>query len=101
MVTDAKGVDRVIIGAPLPDAVIHGREFKQGGAVAGITVLDAKGGGPFSNFDGNKNLDRLGVFEGRPTLIVREKGARSSNNLLPGDADSKSRAFATVIDGDF
>jgi hypothetical protein len=109
IIVDDKGVERVVIGAPLPDPVVNGKRVKRSGVVSGMIVLDAKGnerggfstadasgevlfaldsetqqetlflvnpkgGSHFSIFDGNRNLVRMGVLDGRPTLVVREKG---------------------------
>jgi hypothetical protein len=42
-VVDANGVERVWIGAPVPDPINQGRRVPRNGAVSGMIVLDAKG----------------------------------------------------------
>lgn len=42
-VVDEKGVERVVIAAPLPDPIVHGKRFKRDGAVSGILIFDPKG----------------------------------------------------------
>ncbi len=42
-VLDGRGVERVIIGAPLPDPMLLGRRVDRGEAVSGILILDAEG----------------------------------------------------------
>ena len=42
-VVDAKGTERVWIGAPVPDPINQGRRVPRNGAVSGMIVLDAKG----------------------------------------------------------
>jgi len=42
-VVDAKGTERVWIGAPVPDPINQGRRVPRNGAVSGIILLDAKG----------------------------------------------------------
>jgi len=42
-VVDAKGTERVWIGAPVPNPIVQGRRVPRNGAVSGMIVLDAKG----------------------------------------------------------
>jgi hypothetical protein len=42
-VVDANGVERVRIGAPLPDPPILGKRFHRDGAISGILLFDAEG----------------------------------------------------------
>jgi len=42
-VVDAKGTERVWIGAPVPDPIENGRRVARQGAVSGVILLDAKG----------------------------------------------------------
>jgi hypothetical protein len=42
-VVDDKGIERVVIAAPLPDPVVHGKRFKREGALSGILIYDPKG----------------------------------------------------------
>jgi hypothetical protein len=42
-VVDAKGTERVVIAAPLPDPIIHGTRVPRDGAVSGILIFDPKG----------------------------------------------------------
>lgn len=41
-VVDDKGVERVIIAAPLPDPIVHGKRFKREGVISGILIYDSK-----------------------------------------------------------
>tara|TARA_R110000868_G_scaffold253614_1_gene510230 strand:+ start:1353 stop:1841 length:489 start_codon:yes stop_codon:yes gene_type:complete len=43
VVTDSMGVERVIIGANLPDPQGHGNRFDRGGEVSGIMLYDSEG----------------------------------------------------------
>ncbi len=43
VVTDQNGTERLRLGAPLPDPIVSGVRRKRSGAVAGMTILDAKG----------------------------------------------------------
>lgn len=42
-VVDDKGVERVVIAAPLPDPIVHGKRFKREGVISGILIYDPKG----------------------------------------------------------
>ena len=57
-VIDAKGVERVVIAAPLPDPVVAGKRLKRSGVVSGIAIFDAAGnerGGYVTNDDAAAN----------------------------------------------
>jgi hypothetical protein len=43
IVVDDKGVERVRIGAPLPDPIVNGRRVPRQGVVAGMLIYDAEG----------------------------------------------------------
>ena len=42
-VVDEKGIERVVIAAPLPNPIVHGQRSKRAGAVSGILIYDPKG----------------------------------------------------------
>jgi hypothetical protein len=42
-VTDQNGVERLYLGAPLPDPIVNGVRRKRSGVIAALTTLDAKG----------------------------------------------------------
>jgi hypothetical protein len=42
-VVDDKGVERIVIAAPLPDILSHGKHFKREGAISGVLIYDPKG----------------------------------------------------------
>jgi len=42
-VVDNKGVERVVVAAPLPDPIMHGKRFKREGKISGILIYDSKG----------------------------------------------------------
>ncbi len=55
-VVDDKGVERVVIAAPLPDPVVHGKRVKREGAISGILIYDPQGnerGGYVTNDGGS------------------------------------------------
>lgn len=41
-VDDDKGIERVVIAAPLPDPVVHGKRFQRNGTLSGILIYDPK-----------------------------------------------------------
>lgn len=43
IITDEKGTERIVIGAPLPDPTILGRRHKRDGPVSGLIIADATG----------------------------------------------------------
>jgi len=43
VVEDLNGVERVRLGAPLPDPMIHGVRQKRSGVISGLLISDAKG----------------------------------------------------------
>ena len=42
-VIDDKGIERVVIAAPLPDPIVHGKRFKREGPISGILIYDPRG----------------------------------------------------------
>src|SRR5690606_24552692 len=42
-IVDENDTERVWIGAPVPDPIVGGKQFKRSGPVSGIILLDAKG----------------------------------------------------------
>ena len=43
IITDEKGTERIVIGAPLPDPIILGKRHKRDGPVSGLIIADATG----------------------------------------------------------
>ena len=43
VVVDDKGIERVRLGAPLPDPIVNGRSMPRQGVVAGMLIYDAEG----------------------------------------------------------
>jgi len=42
-VIDDMGVERVVVSAPLPDPIVHGKRSKREGRISGILIYDSKG----------------------------------------------------------
>ena len=108
-VVDAKGTERLWIGAPVPDPIFQGKRVSRSGPVSGVVLLDANGnersgyvtsdlsgdvflsldsekaqealflvnaggGGHISIYDANRNQARIAMLNGKPTLVLQEKG---------------------------
>lgn len=43
IITDEKGTERIVIGAPVPDPMILGKRHKRDGPVSGLIIADATG----------------------------------------------------------
>lgn len=57
-VVDGSGVERVWIGAPVPDPIVQGKRLKRKESAAGIVLLDAEGDerGGFLTSDGAREI---------------------------------------------
>jgi hypothetical protein len=72
-VLDAKGNERAgFATADSSGEVFIGLDSETGQEV--LFLANPKGGSHLSIFDSNRNLVRIGVLEGKPTLLVRQKG---------------------------
>lgn len=77
-VIDGRGVERVIIAAPLPDPMLLGKRTARGDAVSGILILDAEGNerGGYVTGDTSRDaaltLDELG--RGAVHIGVQDRG---------------------------
>jgi hypothetical protein len=79
VVVDERGVERVRIGAPLPDPVVQGKRVPRQGEVSGILIFDADGderGGYVTNSRGDAFLT-LDAKEAQQTIFLanRDGGA--------------------------
>ncbi|MBC2838602.1 hypothetical protein [Robiginitalea sp. SC105] len=98
VVTDSSGVERVIIGANLPDPQGHGNRFSRGGSVSGIILYDSEGqerGGYVTDNDyGNIFLTLDSKTSQRALFIAEPQGAatlqvwgNNGNKISIGAAD--------------
>jgi hypothetical protein len=96
-VVDAKGTERIWIGAPVPDPINQGRRVPRNGAVSGIIVLDAKGnerggfvtsdpgGGVFIGLDSEQRQEALFLVNaegGGHLSIYDNQGNRARMGVL-------------------
>ena len=88
-VTDENGQERVVIGAPLPEPRLVGRQSKRGDAVSGILLFDGSGNerggyvtgdGPFSSV--SLTLDEIGRAAVALWAGQRGEAGLSINNNL-------------------
>ncbi|HEX6039210.1 hypothetical protein [Longimicrobium sp.] len=73
VVVDAQGVERVIIGAPVPDPRIYGRRSTRLGTASGIVLLDA---------DGNERSGYLTSDEVGEVFLTLDAAARQQALFL-------------------
>ena len=96
-VVDAKGTERIWIGAPVPDPINQGRRVPRNGAVSGMIVLDAKGnerggfvtsdpgGGVFIGLDSEQRQEALFLVNaegGGHVSIYDNQGNRARLGVL-------------------
>lgn len=53
-VVDDRGVERVVVAAPLPDPITHGKASKREGKISGVLIYDSDGNerGAYATIDG-------------------------------------------------
>lgn len=86
VVVDAGGVERVVIGAPVPDPLIYGRRSARLGSGAGILLLDA---------DGNERSGYLTSDEVGEVFLTLDAAARQQALFL---ANATGGAHVSVWD---
>jgi len=72
VVVDEKGVQRVHIGAPVPDPIVQGRTLKRDDVAAGVMIYDAKGNerGGYVTSGGNALLTLDNEVDQAVTLVA-------------------------------
>jgi|CZKF01.1.fsa_nt_gi hypothetical protein len=79
VITDEKGTERVVIGAPLPDPTILGKIHKRDGPVSGLIIADAtgteRGGYVTGDQEGNALLTLDGLGFQTVLLLAEPNGA--------------------------
>jgi hypothetical protein len=90
-VVDDKGVERVVIAAPVPDPMIHGKRVKRNGAASGIIIYDTAGNerGGYLTSDESSNGAML-TLDGTDHQVLTlyanpDNGATVSLNNQKGD----------------
>jgi hypothetical protein len=84
VITDAKGTERIVIGAPLPDPVILGRTHKRDGPVSGLIIVDATGterGGYVTDDQGGNALFTLDGQGFQTVLLLAEPDGSTTFRL--------------------
>lgn len=99
-VVDDRGVERVRLGAPLPEPLILGKRIHRGGAVSGVMIYDAEGNerGGYVTSDGYPNafLTLDGLDSQHVLLICEPQGSPA---LLMWD-DKKGAVRLQVDEGE-
>jgi len=113
VVVDEKGVERVRIGAPLPDPMMFGRRISRGGSVFGILLSDANGmersgyvtdndyGNVFFTLDSTTRGQHVLFISdpnGGATLRMWDRGTNGVNSVSL-DASDDGPSFKLVKDG--
>ncbi|WP_047419537.1 hypothetical protein [Cellulophaga sp. Hel_I_12] len=109
VITDANGVERVIIGANLPDPQGHGNRFSRGGEVSGIMLYDSEGqerGGYVTDNDyGNIFLTLDSKTSQRALFIAEPQGAATlqvwgnNGNKISIGASDEGTQFEIIENG--
>jgi hypothetical protein len=82
-IVDAKGVERVVLSAPVPDAIVLGKRLKRDGQASGIILYDGagneRGGYLTSDEDSNGAMLTLDGADGTQvvTIYANAKGGAS------------------------
>lgn len=99
IVADEKGTERIVIGAPLPDPMVHGKRQKRDGAVSGLIIADATGterGGYVTDDQGGNALLTLDAQGFQTVLLLAEPDGsttfrlwdRSRSSITMGTSDT-------------
>jgi hypothetical protein len=87
VIVDDKGVQRVRIGAPLPDPIVNGRSVPRQGVVAGILIYDAEGderGGYVTEAHGDAMLT-LDAKDRQQTIFIANRDGGANLSVWSGN----------------
>lgn len=87
VVVDDRGVERVRIGAPLPDPIVGGRRVPRQGVVSGVLIFDAEGeerGGYVTEAHGDAFLT-LDAKGRQQTIFVANRDGGANLSLWSGN----------------
>jgi len=102
IITDEKGTERIVIGAPLPDPVILGRRHKRDGPVSGLMIADATGterGGYVTDDRGGNAMLTLDGQGFQTVLLLAEPDGTTTFRLW--DRSHSSITMGAWVDGPF
>jgi hypothetical protein len=86
IVVDERGIERVRIGAPLPDPIVEGKRGPRQGVVSGILIFDADGderGSLVTNATGDAFMT-LDAKKGQQTVFVANRNGGANLALWSG-----------------
>lgn len=98
-IVDEKGIERVVIGAPLPDPITLGKRFPRGGKASGILLFDEEGNerSGYITTDGYPNvLFTLDSLARQQTLFMTEPHGSTTFWIW----DANNNAFQLNVGGD-
>jgi len=102
IITDDKGTERIVIGAPLPDPPILGRRHKRDGPVSGLIIADATGterGGYVTDDQAGNAILTLDGQGFQTVLLLAEPDGTTTFRLW--DRSHSSITMGTWDDGPF
>jgi hypothetical protein len=102
VITDEKGTERVVIGAPLPDPIILGKVHKRDGPVSGLIIADATGterGGYVTDDQGGNVLLTLDGRGLQTVLLLAEPNGATTFKIW--DRPHSSITMGAWEDGPF
>ena len=86
VVVDERGVERVRLGAPLPDPIVQGKRVPRQGVVSGILILDADGderGGYVTEAHGDAFLT-LDAKKAQQTVFIANRDGGANLSIWSG-----------------
>ena len=88
-IVDAQGVERILIGAPLPDPIVRGQRRKRTGPISGMALVDPKGneraGFATSDFTPSEVFIGLDSEKGQEARLLVNPGGGGHLTLFDAD----------------
>ena len=96
-VVDAKGAERVVIAAPLPEPIIQGTRAHRDGPVSGVLIFDPKGNerGGYVTSDSGDMAAFLTLDSEREQVFTAYANADSGATVWAGNEKHDAIAFST------
>jgi|SRR5581483_8690 len=96
-IVDAKGTERVVIAAPLPDPVIQGKRMHRDGPVSGVLIFDPKGNerGGYVTSDSGDLAAFLTLDSERDQVFTAYANANSGATVWAANDRHDAVAFST------
>jgi hypothetical protein len=96
-IVDAKGTERVVMAAPLPDPIIQGKHVNRDGLVSGILIFDPKGNerGGYVTSDSGDLAAFLSLDSERDQVFTAYANADSGATVWAANERHDAIAFST------